>query len=337
MTTREYNFNPELVDNAKKLVNIFKGEFRKEYPQNELDITKKPLPIKAPGLPDDLNLSRSEMAQLNLHSSVLSVLCGTLLGDASLKIQKKYKNARFQYRHSTRQTEWFMWKTLGPFKDFTQESGIQFQNPDGYQRNARPIGGECLGKFKISSRALPVLTSLHKILCKDNKIVIERHWLNHMNAYFLMTLWLDDGSLVGRRLSVGEANTSIQSSALDKGYFCLYSTPEKELHVFADYMKNVWDIDCNVLTYEKTKQQFRIAISDQYNLYKLVRIIAPLIPIKTMLYKICFYPTDVNLLQRWTAEMKTLIRKEWHEELDKQYLYHSIRLTDSSSVEDIVH
>jgi LAGLIDADG DNA endonuclease family len=321
MTTRKSNLNPELIENAKKLVNIFKGEFRKEYPQNELDITKKPLPIKAPGLPDDLNLSRSEMAQLNLHSSVLSVLCGTLLGDGSLKIQSGYKNARFQYRHSTRQTEWFMWKTLGPLKDLTQESGIQFQNPDGNQRKARPIGGECLGKLKISSSALPVLTSLHKILCKDNQIVIERHWLNHMNAYFLMTLWLDDGSLVGKR----------------QGYFCLYSIPKKELDVLAAYMKNVWDIDCNVQVYDAKKQQFRIAISDQENLYKFLRIIAPLIPIKTMLYKICFYPTDVNLLQRWTAEMKTLIRKEWHEELDKQYLYHAIRLTDSSSVEDIVH
>jgi hypothetical protein len=321
MTTRKSNLNPVLSDNAKKLVNIFKGEFRKEYPQDELDITKKPLPIKAPGLPDDLNLSRSEMAQLNLHSSVLSVLCGTLLGDGSLKIQQKYKNARFQYRHSTRQTEWFMWKTLGPLKDFTLESGIQFQNPDGHQKKARPIGGECLGKLRISSRALPVLTSLHKILCKDNQIVIERHWLNHMNAYFLMTLWLDDGSLVGQR----------------QGYFCLDSTPQKELLVLADYIQNVWDIDCKVVLSNDTKQQFRIAISDQYNLYKLVRIIAPLIPIKTMLYKICLYPTDVNLLQRWTAEMKTLIRKEWHEELDKQYLYHAIRLTDKSSVEDIVH
>jgi hypothetical protein len=315
MITREYKRDNKRIENSQILVTILQKEFLMKYPEQDLDITKKPLPKAAPGLPQNLNLTRSEMAQLNLNPSVLSVLCGTLLGDASLQIQTGYANARFQYRHSTRQTEWFMWKTLGPLKDFMGEKSIQFQNPDGKQRKTNLVGGECLGKLKVSSLVSPVLTSLYKILCINKKIVIERHWLNHMNAYFLMALWLDDGSLVGKR----------------QGIFCFYSTPEKELKVLADYIKLVWQIDCQVQQVQSKNDLFHIVISDQQNLYKLMEIIAPLIPVKTMLYKVCFYPTDDNLLQRWTTRIKELVRKEWHDEIDKQYLYYAIRQTDSQA------
>lgn len=321
MVTRNYERNNSRIRNSKQLVDILKDEFLTKYPLAELDITKKPLPKKAPGLPTNLNLSRSEMAQLKLDPSVCSVLCSTLLGDGSLKLQKGYANARFQYRHSTRQTDWFMWKTLGPLKSLMSPNmAIQFQKADGKQKKLVPLGGECLGKLQISSSASPLLTSLHKILCKDNNIVIERHWLNHMNAYFLMTLWLDDGSLVGKR----------------QGYFCLYSTPKDQLEVLANYLKNVWDIQCNVQPVSPKRNYHQIAINDQDNLYKLMTIIAPLIPVKSMLYKVCFYPTNQNLLQRWTTEIKTLVRKEWHSEIDKQYAYHALLQKDLPSDSDLL-
>lgn len=316
--------NTERIVNAKALVTLLKGEFILKYPKSiaklwgtgQLDITAQPLPKPAPGLSTSLNLSRSAMTKLDLNPSVLSILCGTLLGDGSLKFQKGYANARFQYRHSTRQTDWFMWKTLGPLQEFMGREGIQFQSPDGYQRKTEPIAGECLGKLRVSSLALPKLTLLQPIIGKKNEIVIQRHWLNHMNAYFLMTLWLDDGSLVGRR----------------QGLICLFSTPVKELHVLANYIKTVWQIDCKVDIIASKNNMPQLTINDEENLYKLMVIIAPLIPVKSMLYKVCFYPTDTVLLQRWTAEIKTLVRKEWHEEIDKQYFYYSVCLQDSKFV-----
>lgn len=331
----KYNRNQERINNSRILVNLIVNEFKEKYPEfiDDLKI-KESLLQKPPGLPNSLDLSQSRITKLNLNPLILSVLCGTVLGDASLSIQKGYINARFQYRHSTRQTEWFMWKTLGPLNCFVLHNpsgagsaladpgnnlnSIQFQIPDGHQEKSSPIGGECLGKLKVSSLTSTILTSLHQIISKNNKICIERHWLNHMNAYFLMTLWLDDGSLLNKR----------------QGYFCLYSTPESELIILANYIKSVWHIDCTVQRVPSKKNSFHIAIKDQDNLYKLMQVIAPLIPVKTMLYKVCFYPTNQNLLERWTTEIKTLVRNEWHQEIDKQYLYHSICLT--SSVEDIV-
>lgn len=313
----KYKRNQERINNSRNLVNLIVNEFQEKYTDDDLKI-KESLLQKPPGLPNSLNLSQSRITKLNLNPSILSILCGTLLGDASLSLQKGYINARFQYRHSTRQTEWFMWKTLGPLSCFIRPNGIQFQIPDGYQKKSSPIGCECLGKLKVSSITSTTLTSLHQIICKNNRICIERHWLNHMNPYFLMTLWLDDGSLINKR----------------QGYFCLYSTPESELIILANYIKSVWHIDCTVQRVPSKKSSFHIAINDQANLYRLMQIITPLIPVKTMLYKVCFYPTNQNLLERWTTEIKTLVRKEWHQEIDKQYLYHSICLTDS--VEDIV-
>lgn len=313
----KYNRNQERINNSRNLVNLIVNEFKEKYTEDDLRI-KESFLTKPPGLPNSLDLSQSRITKLNLNPFVLSVLCGTLLGDGSLSIQKDFINARFQYRHSTRQTEWFMWKTLGPLSCFITLNSIQFQIPDGHQQKSSRIGGECLGKLKVSSSTSTILTSLHQIISKNNKICIERHWLNHMNAYFLMTLWLDDGSLVNKR----------------QGYFCLYSTPESELIILANYIKSVWHIDCTVQKVSSKKNSFHIAIKDQDNLYTLMQVITPLIPVKTMLYKVCFYPTNQNLLERWTTEIKRLVRTEWHQEIDKQYLYHSICLT--SSVEDIV-
>lgn len=298
--------------NKKRLANILKEEFLKTHKKADLKIKK--LLKKPPGLP--ANLSKLEISKLEIDRSTLSVLCGTLLGDGSLQIQTNYRNARFQYRHSTRQAEWFMWKSLGPLKEFVGDEAIQFQEPDGEQKKTKRIGSECLGKLHLSSLTSEKLTSLHRIICKENKICIQDDWLQYMNAYFLMALWLDDGSLTNKR----------------QGYFCLNSTPKSELDILIKYIKTVWEIDCKL---EQLKEnQYRIAISDEANLYKLMQVIAPLIPIKSMLYKVCFYPTNKTLLQHWTTEIKKLVRKEWHNEIDKQYFYHAICST--ASVEDIV-
>ena len=44
-----------------------------------------------------------------------------------------------------------------------------------------------------------------------------------------------------------------------------------------------------------------------------------IIPVKSMLYKVCLYPIKSSHLQRWTSELKTLVRQEWHAEIDQIY------------------
>lgn len=291
--------NKDEIDYVKILVK----EFKKNYP--DLDVIK----LK-PTFPDSLkqvDLTKKEIVQIGFYPVVLSILCGTVFGDSQLAIQKNYKNARLSYRHSTRQSDWFFWKTLCGLQEFTTETGIQFQKPDGYQASAAVAEGEILGKLKISSTVSEKLTALCHHIAPNNVKTIQRYWLNHMNNYFLMTLWLDDGSLTG---FLGR-----------QGVISLGIMPIAQATLLADYIKTVWKVDCVAKEYESKPRQVQIVIENQENLMKFLRIIAPIVPVKSMLYKICFFPNNVSLQQRWASELKNLVRPDWHDEIEKIYQY----------------
>ena len=247
-----------------------------------------------------------QMAQIPISPLQKSVLCGTCVGDSSLKLTKGYNKARIQCRHSTKQASWFFWKWLICLKGYSNGfDSILFQEPDGFQKKANKKG---LGKLKISTHAREDLTQLHQIICRKNKIEIKRKWLNHMNNYFLMTLWLDDGSLYNKR----------------QGVFCLDSMPYKQQIILSKYLKKIWKIDCHVkqtkIKMANGQLSYRLFISHQDSLLRLLRTIAPLIPVREMLYKIMFVPkNNINLLQRWTSEVIELVHTDFKDQLKQDY------------------
>lgn len=300
---------------SRLLTHFCVNEFEQNYPN--LDVKK--LTATFPASLQNVNISEKQMAQVALNEVTKSVICGTVFGDGNIAIQTGYANARIQYRHSTRSTEWFMWKTLCAFAQFTSENTIQFQKPDGFQRKTEAIGGETLGKWTVSTLVNDKLTEVHNILrpssgSSEKKTYgpkeIKRSWLNHMSDYFLMTLWLDDGSLVDAR----------------QGVLATYAIPEKEVRVLAGYIDTVWGVKCAVVAHPSrvtsmNTPAYQINIKDLDNLQKFLRIIAPIVPVKSMLYKVCLYPEDVEILKRWTSELKTLVRPEFHGEINKYYAY----------------
>lgn len=295
-------------ESSRQFVIMSVKEFKKNYPESDLEV-KNLLPTCPISL-EAVKLEQKQIAQIKLNPIIVSAVCGMVFGDASLVINLCYVNARLQMRHSTRQTEWFMWKSLCILKEFTEDTSICFQKPDGFQRRTMAVGGETLGKWKVLTKVNPELTKLHSIICPQGKKTFQRFWLNHMNNYFLMVLWLDDGSLNGAR----------------QGVISLNSTPLDQAKVLVQYMLTVWDIKCEAKIVESKQTQTNkspvaITISDLDNLEKLLRIIAPIVPVKSMLYKVCLYPEDSSRLQRWTSELKTLVRSEWHDDLDKYYAY----------------
>ena len=129
-----------------------------------------------------------------------------------------------------------------------------------------------------------------------------------MNDYFLMTLWLDDGSLMNNRQ--GEI-------ALD-----LFSIEEQE--IFVHYLKAVWSIECYIFNTQELMQngkiRYRIKIKNQENLLKLLHVVARIIPVKEMLYKVMFIPeNNIDLLQRWASEISELVYPEFKEYIVNQY------------------
>lgn len=280
---------------------------------------KQSLPEPLYPLYNNVNLSRKQMAQLSFSAIETSVLCGTCVGDSSLKINRGYRNARIQCRHSTNQAAWFFWKWQLCLKLYSNGlNSMVLQKADGFQKS------NALGKLKITTHAREDLTALYKLLCEQNKLVIKRKWLNHMNSYFLMTLWLDDGSLYNRR----------------QGVFCLDSTPYKQQVILSAYLKRVWKIETVVKPIKNVaadgKKQYRLFICNQKSLMAFLKLIAPIIPVKQMLYKIMFVPkNNLPLLQRWTSEVVSLVQADFKDQL--QHEYNKILRTYPRSEEDIVH
>ena len=259
-------------------------------------------------------LENKEMANINIPNIQKSVICGTCIGDSSLKINKGYINARIQCRHSTKQASWFFWKWMICLKDYSNGlSSITLQKPDGKQINKSFIINNdnedgLKGKLKITTKADESLTKIYKIICKKNKSEIARKWLNHMNNYFLMTLWLDDGSLYNKR----------------QGVFCLDSMPFEQQKILSIYLKSVWNIECVVretkIKMKNGKQSYRLFISNQESLLSFLKLIAPIIPVREMLYKIMFVPkNNIDLLQRWASEIIDLVNEDFKEQIKQDY------------------
>jgi hypothetical protein len=299
------------------------NEFRKDYPN--LEVSNLPLATFPPKL-KNVKLTDKQMAQLPFDPIILSSICGTLFGDSSIAINIGYSNARIQNRHSTRQTDWFMWKTFCILKEFVNDTSVCWQEPDGFQKQAPVKEGEILGKWKVATKVSEKLTKLYEIICPKNHKELQRFWLNHMNNYFLMTLWLDDGGLVGNR----------------QGKISCNNTPIDQAKILANYITNVWEVECKAVVVPSKEtttllEPIEIVINDLENLKKFLRIIAPIIPVKSMLYKVCLYPIESSCLQRWTSELKTLIRQDWHADIDQIYIDLEKAKKQSNSEEDIVH
>lgn len=290
----------------KKITELSIKNFKLRYP--DLDVMKL-IPTYAPNL-QKVNLEGKEITQININPVSLSAICGTVLGDSNLSVSKGYKNARIQARHSTRQTDWFMWKSFCILNPFINETSILFQLPDGHQKKSEKLPGEILGKWKISTKVDNELTKLRDIIAPNNKKTVKRKWLNHMNNYFLMALWLDDGSLSKGRQGVISVN----------------SMPLDQAQVLADYITTVWGVSCKATIVESKRtstnpEPVQIEIEDQDNLEKFLRIIAPIIPVESMIYKVCFCPLDSSHQERWASELKTLVREQWHDTIEKYLAY----------------
>jgi hypothetical protein len=267
----------------------------------------------------NVDISKKQMAQVPLTDIEKSVLCGTILADTSFTIDQGYANARFQCRQSTRQFTWFCWKFYVILKEFVNPSAMNYSEPSGYQKASKLLPGdfvvigyadnnkEILGKLKIASKAHYKLTALHNIICNNNRKTIERSWLNHMNNYFLMTIWLDDGSITNGR----------------QGVLSFNATPKAEQDIFREYLLKVWGIETSLQDTGKVmangKPNYRITIDNQESLLKLLRYIAPVVPVREMLYKVCFVSENKDLSQRWKTELKSLVRPEFIAEIDKIY------------------
>nr|YP_009130581.1 putative LAGLIDADG homing endonuclease [Tydemania expeditionis]CEO91111.1 putative LAGLIDADG homing endonuclease [Tydemania expeditionis] len=228
------------------------------------------------------NLKNKQLAQISLSKSCKAIILGSLLGDGSLKLYKPYKNARFWIRHSWIQKEYWEWKIAQLDEIRTYRSHL-IQFPSGFSQNK---------KLLFQSGALKELTQIYKLTYKQNILQIKRTWLNHMTPLSLAIWWLDDGSIIGHG---------------QKGVFCTDSFSKKQLNILKRYLLIVWKIKVSIgqlnrIYKGQPRQIFRLYLNNT-DLKQFFRIIMPLTPIPSMIYKYCILYKDTELQQRWISEM----------------------------------
>jgi hypothetical protein len=201
------------------------------------------------------------------------IILGSLLGDGSLKISKKYKNARFSFRHSIKYNDYFFWKA----ERLKEISGKKYY---WIQKD---------GKLRYQSLALPELTEIYNFASKKGKLKVRRRWLNLLTPRALAVWWMDDGALVKNSR---------------QGVFCTDKFSFKEQKILSRYLWKVWKIRVRIGKSEKG--YYRLWIRSTEMLKKFLRIILPYIPVESMLPKVILLYKNSQLQQRWISEIKRL-------------------------------
>jgi hypothetical protein len=224
---------------------------------------------------------------VSLSDSTKAIILGSLLGDGSLKIHSQYVNARFSFRHSIKQKEYFFWKA-NMLKEISGEKHFWQQPPDGLSK---------VDKLRYQSLALPSLSELYQLTHKGKSFEVRRKWLNEMTGLSLAIWWLDDGSIISNQR---------------KGVICTDGFTEQEVRLISQYLKVVWHINAPVGAVSRLsangqrRQVFRIWFRSTEELKKFLKIVAPYVEITSMLYKILILYKDPLLQQRWISEIAEL-------------------------------
>lgn len=215
------------------------------------------------------------------------IILGSLLGDGSIAINKRYKNARFSFRHAVSQGEYFFWKAK-ELSEITADKSVWEQS----DKDGRDGFGS--KKLRFQSAASPELTEIFDLVSEKGKKRVRRKWLNQLTPLSLAVWWMDDGSIItnGR-----------------KGVLCTDGFSRDEVKIMQKYFRKVWDIETKIgETNARGRQYYRLYIRSTREFKKFLRLIIPHIPIEEMLPKVLLLYKDSKLQQRWISEVTELSR-----------------------------
>lgn len=221
---------------------------------------------------------------MELKDRCKEIILGSLLGDGSLRIHKSYRNARYSFRHSVKQKEYFFWK-VNKLKEISSKNCV-------WEQKDR--------KFRYQSLTLESLTELYHLTRRRGKFFINQKWLKELTPLSLATWWLDDGSLV--------TNSR-------KGVFCTEGFSYRDSLILSQYLKDKWRVDSRV---GRRGKYYQLRIYSTEELKKFLRIILPYIPVASMLPKVILLYKDQNLQQRWISEVCQL--SKFPQKVVKKYL-----------------
>ena len=206
------------------------------------------------------------------------MILGSLLGDGSLLVSKRYKKARFELRHSIVQKEYFFWKAR-ELKAISSAKSCRVQPADGWSKNE---------KLHYHSLSHPNLTDFYNLTHSQGKLVFQAKWLKLLTPLSLLVWWLDDGSLVKNSR---------------QGIFCCEGFDVKDMLVLSAHLKRKWDIQAHV---GRRGRYHHLRIYSTEELKKFLRLILPHLSVASMLPKVLLLYRDPVLQKRWISEVRRL-------------------------------
>ena len=218
-----------------------------------------------------------------LSKNTKDIILGSVLGDGSLKLHPGYANARFSFRHSEKQSEYFWWKA----HQLKEIAGKKF----AWRQSQNGKDGWGTVKYRFGSQALPALTEIFLLTHPKNKFLIRRKWLNLLTPLSLAIWWQDDGSII--------ANGR-------KGVICTDGFTKPEVHLLQRYFEVAWRIHTVVGPKSKQSNQFRLWFRSTEQLQSFLRIILPHIAVEQMIPKFILLYHDHQLQQRWISEIANI-------------------------------
>lgn len=219
-----------------------------------------------------------------LSDKTRAIILGSVLGDGFLKIHVPYRNARFSFRHSIKQKNYFDWK-VSQLKEISSAKNVWQQTKNGHD-------GWGTVKFRYQSMALPALTELYRLTHPHGRFQIRRKWLNLLTPLSLAIWWQDDGSII--------ANGR-------KGVLCTDGFIEEEVKLLQKYLKKVWGIQTAVASKSKKEpNRRRLWFRSTEQLQSFLRIILPCLSTADMIPKFLLLYHNTQLQQRWISEISRL-------------------------------
>lgn len=160
-----------------------------------------------------LNLSRFPPLPDSFTEEQYQLVIGSLLGDATVFLQKEAKNARFTVAHRQEDQEFLFWKH-DILRIFCTEKPI-------YSFKNKKNGNIAL---KLQTRQSPLFTKLRNVFYEDNKKVCPESKLYELNALGLAIWIMDDGfcdrgSINSYRIGISTDGFTYEENSIMQEYF----------------------------------------------------------------------------------------------------------------------
>lgn len=116
-------------------------------------------------------------------------------------------------------------------------------------------------------------------------------------SYVLMCIWLNYGYF----------------HEGDYGVIYIDYLSFEEQQTFCKYLKDTFDINTDLKDCTYRPEDRGKIFLEQYDLFKLIRLVAPIMPIKELLPKVCFVPSAKyrGELISWAGHLERLVRPEF--------------------------